>query len=254
MDCARPGTFVASAWMSVITSVKLLTASGRKQVLANQRRHAMCMLRESILEVQRCEDETAVGIRNIASQVKSVNRQNKAPLKDLLVRSRTQRHKLSLIAKKRQSLQQHLETLETSELNQQVISSVKETSDVLKNMGLAQNVESVDELMLDMAESQDDVRQIQTGLAAGHDDDADAAELDAELALLLGEDGDSAAPPHNNTMHEPALVAPHAAAESPRKTADKKKAADKKKGREQTVLPAVAEEPVLPAVLLDEAL
>lgn len=254
MDCSKPSNVVATAWVSMITSAKLMTKSGKIQVLHNQRRHAMCSLRESIDEVQRCESDTSAVLRNIALEVKSAKSKGKGAMRDLLTNSRAQRQKLQVISRKRVSLQQHLETLETSELNQQVITSVKETSDVLKNMGLAQNVESVDELMLDMAESQDDVRQIQTGLAAGHDDDADAAELDAELALLLGEDGDSAAPPHNNTMHEPALVAPHAAAESPRKTADKKKAADKKKGREQTVLPAVAEEPVLPAVLLDEAL
>lgn len=220
----------------------------------------MCMLRESIMEVQRCEDETSVGIRNIASQVKTVNRHNKAPLKDLLLRSRAQRHKLQMIAKKRQSLQQHLETLETSELNQQVISSVKETSDVLKNMGLAQNVESVDELMIDMAESHDDVRLIQTGLAAGHGEDVDSAELDAELELLLSEDGDSNAPPHDNTMGEPALAAPHVSKESPQApkesphvATEKKKVTDKKKKvRDHTIMPALSEELVSAELVTDD--
>ena len=50
-------------------------------------------------------------------------------MRDLLVRSISQRSKLAMIGKKRMALQQHLETLEASELNQQVLNSVKQTSE-----------------------------------------------------------------------------------------------------------------------------
>ena len=133
----------------------------------------------------------------------------------LLTKSRTQRQKLLLITRKREQLQTHLETLETSELNQQVISSVKETSHVLRSMGLTHNVDTVDELMQDMADSHDDVRLIQSGLATNVGTDPDSADLEAELALLMsGEDdgddgaagGEYAAPSQSNSM-TPALPA-----------------------------------------------
>lgn len=199
----KPGNMVASAWISIVTSVKLLTTAGRGQVLHNERRHAMASLRESITEVQRCEDETAIGLRTIATQVKTVNTKNKAPLRELLTRSRTQRQKLTLITKKRVSLQTHLETLETSELNQQVISSVKETSLVLKSMGLNQNMETVDELMMDMAESHEDVQNIQEGLSAQRGDSLEQTDLDSEFELLMQEDSDFDAPPQDNSMNSP---------------------------------------------------
>ena len=127
----------------------------------------------------------------------------------LLTKSRTQRQKLLLITRKREQLQTHLETLETSELNQQVISSVKETSHVLRSMGLTHNVDTIDELMQDMADSHDDVRLIQSGLATNVGTDPDSADLEAELALLMsGEDdgddsaagGEYAAPSQFNSM------------------------------------------------------
>ena len=101
----------------------------------------------------------------------------------LLTKSRTQRQKLLLITRKREQLQTHLETLETSELNQQVISSVKETSHVLRSMGLTHNVDTVDELMQDMADSHDDVRLIQSGLATNVGTDPDSADLEAERCV-----------------------------------------------------------------------
>ena len=134
----------------------------------------------------------------------------------LLTRSRSQRQKLLLITRKREQLQTHLETLETSELNQQVISSVKETSHVLRSMGLSHNVDTVDELMQDMADSHDDVRLIQSGLATSVGTEPNSADLEAELALLMscGEDdeddgaagGECAAPQQSNSM-APALPA-----------------------------------------------
>jgi len=143
-------------------------------------------------------------------QVRATNPKLKTAVCSLLTRSRAQRQKLQLITRKREQLQTHLETLETSELNQQVISSVQETSHVLRSMGLSQNVDSVDELMQDMADSHDDVRLIQTGLSTGVGVEPESSDLEAELALLLagedGEDGEDGGPPehiaprHDNSM------------------------------------------------------
>jgi len=166
----------------------MMTNKGRTDILANNRKVAMCGLRRSIEDVSRMELTTSQAMIAIASEVKCTGSRNKNVLRELLMRSRTNRNKLSVIIKKRQSLQQHLDTLETSELNQQVLSSVRQTSDVLKSMGLEQKMESVDELMMDMAESHEDVRSIQNGLSTSFSGEIEQNDLDEELALLLGDD------------------------------------------------------------------
>lgn len=70
MDCTRPGNCVAAAWISAVTSAKLLTKAGQTQVLHNERRHAMSSLKESIHEVRRSEQETAGTLRELAGQVR----------------------------------------------------------------------------------------------------------------------------------------------------------------------------------------
>ena len=186
MDCRSPNDWVADGWVSVVTRLKTMTSRGRSDILLDDRKVAMCGLRATIEDVSRIEVATAEVLRSIASEVKCSGTRNKGALREILLRSRSNRAKLAAISKKRQSLQQHLETLETSELNQQVLSSVRQTSDVLKSMGLDQRLDSVEELMMDMAESHEDVQSIQNGLSAPLGAEADGADLDAELALLLG--------------------------------------------------------------------
>ena len=70
MDCTRPGNCVAAAWISAVTSAKLLTKAGQAQVLHNERRHAMSSLKESIHEVRRSEQETTGALRELAGQVR----------------------------------------------------------------------------------------------------------------------------------------------------------------------------------------
>lgn len=70
MDCTRPGNFVAAAWISAMTTAKMLTKSGQEQVLINERRHAMSSLKESIHDVRRSENETGQELRDIAGKVR----------------------------------------------------------------------------------------------------------------------------------------------------------------------------------------
>lgn len=200
MDCNRPGNFAAGTWISVITWTQQFTTRGRALVQQDERRKAMISLTDSISEVGRHEDDTRQSLRNIAEKVKATNKAHKAPLRELLLSSKTQRNKLSLVVKKRASLQQHLETLQTSELNQQVLVSVQQTSQVLKSMGLDQKIDNVEELMMDLAESHDDVRNIQNGLGTSYGEDPDNDELEAELALLISEDVELDQPIQNNSM------------------------------------------------------
>jgi len=62
----------------------------------------------------------------------------------LLTSSKHKRLRLQQTVRKRMALEQHLETLQSTLLNQQVMSSVKHTSDVLKSMGLEHQLSSIE--------------------------------------------------------------------------------------------------------------
>jgi len=201
MYCARPSDIVARTWVSFMTSAQMMTQRGRMHVQQNERRKAMIALRSSLEEVERSESDTMNSLRSLATQVRQQQGKSKGPVRDLLVRSISQRSKLTMIGKKRMALQQHLETLEASELNQQVLNSVKQTSEVLKSMGLSQRLENVDELMLDMSESHDDMRSIQIGLGASHASDIEDEDLEKELEMLFADENVLfVSPPPSNSM------------------------------------------------------
>ena len=102
-----------------------------------------------------------------------------------------------------------MDTLASSELNQSVMSSVRETSQVLKAMGLDKSLDSVEEMMLDMEESTQDASSIQSSLATSFtgEDASDDSDLQREMEMLLNDEDDACAlvttPPHSNSMAAP---------------------------------------------------
>ena len=82
------------------------------------------------------------------------------------------------------------QTLETSSINQQVISTVKQTSEALKSLGLDESLKSVDSIMMEMEEMTQDVQNISTDLGAQLSTDANIGEdeLAEELDLFLNAD------------------------------------------------------------------
>ena len=85
-------------------------------------------------------------------------------LRTVLLKSKGIRQQLSTTTKKKMALQGHLDTLKNSELNEQVLSSVKETSVVLKSMGLDKSLGDMDEMVQDLQEAQSDLNALQEGL------------------------------------------------------------------------------------------
>ena len=130
-----------------------------------------------------------------------------------------------------------LDTLSSSELNQQVINSVKQTSSALKSMGLGDALKQADGLHLDMEEQISDIESVQKSLATPLYDDFDdlGDGLEAELDLLLKDSDDEitaclAAPTTLvatvNSMENPtAAPAPPAGAEAARPEAARPEAA-----------------------------
>lgn len=180
---------VSESWLYVLGRVV-----GRKP--EDEMRRATMLLNSSIQATSSIETTINSELHDLASKVRSMNaRHMKADLNSVLMASRHKRLKLQQTTKKRLALERHLETLHGTLLNQQVMSSVKQTSDVLKAMGLEKELEQIDSLNLDLDETLSDARAIQSGLAErvgeDHDDDIDLAE---EMSLLLEEDSPHASP------------------------------------------------------------
>jgi hypothetical protein len=90
------------------------------------------------------------------------------------------------MAKKRAGMEQNLETLRQSHLNQNMLLSMKHTTDALQTLGL--KVSDADNIMLDLEESTGDINALQGALSAGFDAELSQEDLDAELELVLSDD------------------------------------------------------------------
>jgi hypothetical protein len=214
---------LSDSWLRFLTVVR-----GRKP--EDDMRRATMMLNTSIQATASIEHELGAELAELSCRARSLRSKHvKADLVALLTSSKHKRIRLQQTVRKRQALEQHLETLHSTLLNQQVMNSVKQTSDVLKSMGLEHEVSRIEEVNLDMREALTDVGAIQEQLAAGgifgHDEDID---LESEMELLMQLDPTyadnplpasapqavSVSPPQQNSMPVE-LVAPGSATPIP---------------------------------------
>lgn len=153
-------------------------------------RAAKIGLKSTLDEISASEEtlnlETGEIVRRIRI-IQSTGKTQTERVRPLLVQSKKIRGKLAALAKKKYALEQHMETLVNSELNQHVLTSMQKTSHALKGMGLDKTLESVDRVMMDLEENHNDLRDMQNTLGATYDQ-SDDMDLDLELALLLDED------------------------------------------------------------------
>jgi|LauGreDrversion4_2_1035121.scaffolds.fasta_scaffold59546_4 hypothetical protein len=141
----------------------------------------------SIADISGAEDKSK---RELAALVKRVREldpaRNRSQVLDLLARTRVLRASLASMAKKRSGMEQNLETLRQSQLNQNMLLSMKHTTDALQTLGL--KVSDADNIMLDLEESTGDINALQSALSTGFDADLSQEDLDAELELVLSDD------------------------------------------------------------------
>ena len=189
--------FVSKQWVTLATMMH-----GMPQI--DQIRLAKTGLCESINTIQGQEDGMRNELLGISRKVRQMDRVTmKNAITTHLKRSRYLRQQLAMLQNKRLALEQHMDTLSTSELNQQVISSVRQTSSALKSMGLNAAQTQADGLLIDMEESILDMQNIQKTLATPlqEDFDVDANALDAEFDLLIADyDEEITAPTVSNYM------------------------------------------------------
>ena len=171
---------MADGWLA---SMQVLFGS----VHLDTTRAAKIGLKNTLEEIGANENALHLETQEIVRRIKmiqSTGKTNADRVKPLLVQSRRIRGRLAVLSKKKNALEQHMETLINSELNQHVLASMQKTSHALKGMGLDKSLESVDRVMLDLEENHNDIRDIQhtLGTSFEHADDVD---FDLELCLLL---------------------------------------------------------------------
>ena len=157
-------------------------------------RMAIVSVDDSILQIQSAQDKIKQELFELAVQVRQTNpnKLKNTTMENSLRRSRAKRQQLTSLNKKLILLESQKDTLQASEVNQQVFSSIKNTSAALKSIGLDQTLTSVDEVMIELSESNADVRSIQEGLSENLTHvDASEEDLADELRYLLEDDLDT---------------------------------------------------------------
>jgi len=150
-------------------------------------RAAKIGLKNTLEEISQCENALNLETQDIARRIRIIQSTGKTHaerVKPLLMQSRKIRGRLAVLSKKKYALEQHMETLINSELNQHVLTSMQKTSHALKGMGLDKSLESVDRVMLDLEENHNDIKDIQNTLGMPFDQSEDV-DFDLELSLLL---------------------------------------------------------------------
>ena len=131
------------------------------------------------------EDKIVSELNEIALEIKQSHPRNlTSKTKQLLLSSRSKRKALQNMQNHKMHLQRQQETLQSCELNEKVISSMKQTSGILKDIGLDDKLAQVDDAMYDVRESMETANQITSALGTTEYDNDDDL-LSAELAAIM---------------------------------------------------------------------
>lgn len=127
-------------------------------------------------------------ISRIALKVKESQRSAMhSTTKQLLLSSRAKRQSLQNMQRKRAALEKHQEALLSCDLNEKVLTSMKQTSGVLKDIGMDKQLAEVDETIMDLQENTAALGDMTRALGEsfGGDVEDDEAALQDELNALL---------------------------------------------------------------------
>ena len=183
-SCVGLETSASNLWMTLMQFTKGVSP---QQITRN----AKLSVRATLDEIENTEHELNEEQERLVLRVKAMRlpgaTADVSRLKPLLLQCRKVRMKLQTLAKKRLALENHMDTLDNSELNQHVLHSMQKTSHALKGMGLEKTLESVDRVMMDLEENHGDINSIQSALATTFDN-AEDFDWEAEMAMLLQPD------------------------------------------------------------------
>ena len=186
-QCTDP---IATVWVNLMT---MLVSNTSDVVRSDNAITAKVQLQETITHLKTIENSLREELQASAQHVRAAQQtQAKTTLQHLLMRARAKRMRLSQTANKRVNMEQQLDALCMSELNNQVLSSMQKTSIALKSLGVRESVENADDMMLDMQEAQQDLSAMQDALGQPLNfDSIDEEALAHELQILLTGDEDT---------------------------------------------------------------
>jgi len=152
-------------------------------------RYAKIGLQNSMREIDASEEELKIELDTLVGRIRAAQSKHKGVdrVKNLLVQHKKLRVRVETLQRKREVLQNHLETLENSELNQQVLYSMQRTSKALKAIGLDKSLQSVDKVMLDLEENHSDMQSLQQSLGTSYTDDEET-DWGLELQMLMSDE------------------------------------------------------------------
>lgn len=181
---------VAIAWLQLTT---MIYGRSKRDVTACAR-ISLLKTKEEVLELEKSVEND---LKEIAEKVKrqkliqsSNNTASKSVgMKQLLIESRDKRKLLTMTKNKRTALESYIYTLDSTELNDKVIKSVKQTSTALKGLGLENAIENMDDVQIEMTEHFKDFSDLQSGLSNMiNPNEVSDDELESELDMLLNND------------------------------------------------------------------
>jgi len=165
-------------------------------------RSAKIGLQGSLREIAAMEEEMRAELETLIGRIKVTQKQTKnlERIKPTLIQCRKIKNRLAVLERKKEALQNHVETIENSELNQHVLHSMQRTSSALKAMGLDKSLQSVDKVMLDLEENHNDMNSLQQTLCVSYTEEENV-DWGQELSMLLNDDSDCMSiPAVRNTM------------------------------------------------------
>ena len=159
------------------------------EVSIDNTRYAKIGLQGSLREIDSSEEELKMELDAVLGRIRATQSKQKGVdrVKPLLMQHKKIRGRIETLQRKRDVLQNHMETLENSELNQQVLYSMQRTSHALKAMGLDKTLQSVDKVMLDLEENHNDMNSLQHSLGTGYTDEEET-DWAFELNKIMNEE------------------------------------------------------------------
>jgi len=159
------------------------------EVAIDNTRYAKIGLQGSLREIDSSEEELKAELETVLGRIRAMQSKHKGVerVKSLLIQHKKIRGRIETLQRKREVLNNHMETLENSELNQQVLYSMQRTSHALKAMGLDKSLQSVDQVMLDLEENHNDMNSLQHSLGTGYADDEET-DWGLELNRIMHDD------------------------------------------------------------------
>ena len=181
-----PNHVIANMWMKLM---KMIRSPAHDETT----KKARFDIKTALQNIDISQSELRADILSIAGEVKrSQSAHVNTAITSLLVQSRSKRQRLAVLEKHRMNLQSQFDALESLELNEKVMSSVRQTSSVLKSMGLDAKLEQIDETMDDLTESSYTISSITDALGQniGSASNFDDSSLESELEILLSDNAD----------------------------------------------------------------